>query len=301
MEELLRKSCPNCTASSIKTYAQNVKGLAKVAGLGAVPTNAKWITGKLLETIKSKPLNQYKRLAITGVKALGAYGKKDQKWHDAMNDATTKYAKKRDSQKRTDREERNWPKDGYRALKTLASTLHTEVEHTEKQAPARVSASDMYEYQRYFVILFYAHHALRGDLGDVRIERKGQNYIYKKGKSWAVHVGQHKTVKSVGAIDLKLAKPVADALDIFLPMVRANTDHGYLLSTKRGRNKLSRKDMLILLRTTTQDRIGKRLGVQMIRVLKTTEHLKSIDEASELQRELGHGAEMQRRYVSKAP
>ena len=285
MEELLRKSCPNCTASSIKTYAQNVKGLAKVAGLGAVPTNAKWITGKLLETIKSKPLNQYKRLAITGVKALGAYGKKDQKWHDAMNDATTKYAKKRDSQKRTDREERNWPKDGYRALKTLASTLHTEVEHTEKQAPARVSASDMYEYQRYFVILFYAHHALRGDLGDVRIERKGQNYIYKKGKSWAVHVGQHKTVKSVGAIDLKLAKPVADALD---------------LSTKRGRNKLSRKDMLILLRTTTHDRIGKRLGVQMIRVLKTTEHLKSIDEASELQRELGHGAEMQRRYVSKA-
>ena len=116
-----------------------------------------------------------------------------------------------------------------------------------------------------------------------------------------MHVGQHKTVKSVGAIDLKLAKPVADALDIFLPMVRANTDHGYLLSTKRGRNKLSRKDMLILLRTTPQDRIGKRLGVQMIRVLKTTEHLKSIDEAAELQRELGHGAEMQRRYVSKAP
>ena len=75
MLELLRKSCPHCTVSSIKTYAQNVKGLAKVAGLKAVPTNAKWLTvGKLLETIKNKPLNQYKRLAITGVKALGAYG-----------------------------------------------------------------------------------------------------------------------------------------------------------------------------------------------------------------------------------
>ncbi len=107
MEELLRKSCPNCTTSSIKTYAANIKGLAKVAGLGAVPTNAKWLTGKLLATIKERPLNQYKRLAITGVKALGAYGKKDQKWHDAMNDATAKYAKKRDSQQRTDREERN--------------------------------------------------------------------------------------------------------------------------------------------------------------------------------------------------
>ena len=86
MLDLLRKSCPHCTVSSIKTYAQNVKGLAKVAGLKAVPTNANWLTGKLLETIKNKPLNQYKRLAITGVKALGAYGKKDRKWHDAMND-----------------------------------------------------------------------------------------------------------------------------------------------------------------------------------------------------------------------
>ena len=296
MEALLRKSCPQCTVSSIKTYAQNVKALAKLAGFDEAPTHARWITGKLLAQIKERPLNQYKRFAIAGVKALGAYGKKDAKWHEAMNDATVKYGRKRDSQKRTEREERNWPKEGYRALKTLASTLHSEVEYVEKQAPARVSASDMYEYQRYFVILFYAYHALRGDLGDVRIERKGQNYVYKKGKAWN---GQHKTVKSVGAIDIRLANPVSDALDIFLPMVRANTDHGYLLSTKRGRNKLSRKDMLILLRTTTQDRIGKRLGVQMIRVLKTTEHLKSIDEASELQRELGHSAEMQRRYVSK--
>ena len=299
MEALLRKSCPQCTVSSIKTYAQNVKALAKVAGFKVAPTNAKWITGKLLKQIKERPLNQYKRLSIAGVKALG-YGTKDAKWHDAMNDATAKYGRKRDSQKRTDREERNWPKEGYKALRTLANTLHSEVEYVEKQAPARVGASDMYEYQRYFVILFYAYHALRGDLGDVRIERKGQNYIYKKGKSWAVHIGQHKTVKSRGAIDIRLAKPVSDTLDKFLPMVRANTDHGYLLSTKRGRNKLSRKDMMLMLRNTTQDRIGKRLGVQMIRVLKTTEHLKSIDKALELQRELAHGPIMQARYVSKA-
>ena len=300
MEALLRKSCPQCTVSSIKTYAQNVKALAKVAGFKVAPTNAKWITGKLLKQIKERPLTQYKRLSIAGVKALGAYGTKDAKWHDAMNDATAKYGRKRDSQKRTDREERNWPKEGYKALRTLANTLHSEVEYVEKQAPARVGASDMYEYQRYFVILFYAYHALRGDLGDVRIERKGQNYIYKKGKSWAVHIGQHKTVKSRGAIDIRLAKPVSDTLDKFLPMVRANTDHGYLLSTKRGRNKLSRKDMMLMLRNTTQDRIGKRLGVQMIRVLKTTEHLKSIDKALELQRELAHGPIMQARYVSKA-
>jgi len=299
MEALLRKSCPQCTQSSIKTYTAAVRSLAKEAGHSDTPTHARWLTQKLLDKIKKKPNNQYKRLAIAGVKALGAYDKKDKKWHDAMNDATSKYAKQRDTQQRTDREAANWPKDGYEALRKLAKTLHSEVQHLEAAKPSAVSASDMYEYQRYFVILFYAHHALRGDLGDTRIERKGHNYVYRRGASWHVHVGQHKTVRSRGAIDIKLAKPVAVALDKFLPMVRANSSHGYLLSTRRGRNKLTRKDMLLMIRRTTENRIGKRLGVQMIRVLKTTEHLKSIDKALELQRELGHGAVMQARYVSK--
>ena len=300
MEALLKKSCPQCTESSIKTYTNNVRALAREAGLETPPAHAKWLTQKLLNKIKAKPVNQYKRLAIAGVKALGAYEKRDQKWHDAMNAATAKYAKQRDTQKRTKREAENWPDGGYEALRKLAKELHTEVQHLETQKPSSVSASDMYAYQRYFIVLFYAFHALRGDLGDVRIERKGQNYLYKKGVSWHMHVGLHKTVRSRGAIDIKLAKPVQTALELFLPMVRSNTSHGFLLSTKRGRNKLSRKDMLLLLRNTTQNRLGKRLGVQMIRVLKTTENLKSIDKALELQRELGHGAVMQARYVSKA-
>jgi len=300
MEALLRKSCPSCTESSIRTYTVNVRALAKEAGLEKPPAHAKWLTQKLLSKIKAKPVNQYKRLAIAGVKALGAYEKKDKTWHDAMNDATAKYSKERDSQKRTKREAENWPDGGYEALRKLAKELHTEVQHLETQKPSSVSASDMYAYQRYFIVLFYAYHALRGDLGDVRIERKGHNYLYKTGANWHMHVGQHKTVRSRGAIDIKLAKPVQVALDLFLPMVRSNTKHGFLLSTKRGRNKLQRKDMLLLLRNTTQNRLGKRLGVQMIRVLKTTENIKSIDKALELQRELGHGAVMQARYVSKA-
>ena len=33
MEALLKKSCPQCTASSIRTYTVNVRALAKEAGL----------------------------------------------------------------------------------------------------------------------------------------------------------------------------------------------------------------------------------------------------------------------------
>ena len=300
MLSLLRKSCKQCTESSIKTYAVNIKALAKLAGLQEAPGSSGWINKALLEKVRKLPLHQYKRLSIAGVKALNAYGKRSDDWHQAMTDSTKKYGARRDTQKRTPREAENWPKGGYSALRKLAHTLQEEVEPLFARKPTNVSRAQLYEMQRQFVILFYAHHALRGDLGDVRITKKGQNYIYKTGASWNVHVGQHKTVRSRGAIDIRLDKPVSEALSRLLPYVRANTDHGFLLSTKRSGGKLSRKDMLIMLRTTTEERIGKRLGVQMIRVLKTTGALESIDKAVELQRELGHGAGMQRRYVSRS-
>jgi hypothetical protein len=37
----------------------------------------------------------------------------------------------------------------------------------------------------------------------------------------------------------------------------------------------------------------------LIRVLKVSAHQKEIDKATELQKELGHGGVMQRRYISR--
>ena len=50
---------------------------------------------------------------------------------------------------------------------------------------------------------------------------------------------------------------------------------------------------------TTEDYLGKRIGIQMIRVMKTTAHLKSLDEAAGLRAEMAHGPSMQWKYVSR--
>ena len=115
-----------------------------------------------------------------------------------------------------------------------------------------------------------------------------------------MHVGDHKTVKSHGAIELKLHDDVNSALNKFMPYVKAKTDHGYLLSTKRYGNRMRRQDMMRMIRETTERYLGKRIGIQMLRVLKTTAHLKGIDEAATLRQEMAHSAGMQHRYVSRA-
>ena len=137
-------------------------------------------------------------------------------------------------------------------------------------------------------------------MGQVRHqgERAGDEEL-AEGRLWHVHVGDHKTVKSHGAIDIALHKDVGAAFDRFLPYVRAKTDHGYLLSTKRYGNRMRRVDMMKMIRETTERYLGKRIGIQMLRVLKTTAHLKGLDEAQRLRTEMAHGPQMQWKYVSR--
>lgn len=62
---------------------------------------------------------------------------------------------------------------------------------------------------------------------------------------------------------------------------------------------MQRQDMLRLIRNTTKDRLGKNIGVQIIRVLKVSAAASEIDKATKLQQELGHSSAMQRKYISR--
>ena len=216
-DKLLRNVCRNCKPNSLKTYAANIRALARLAKLEAVPTHKRWLNAALLNHVRSLPLTRYKRFSMAGVKALQAYGAKDEKWETAMRDSTEKYSRIRDTGRRTKRERENWPEGGYAALSKLAKELHGEVEHLEQKKPISLSAAELYHYQRYFIIQFYAKHALRGDLAEVRIKKPfGPNHL--KGTT-QMHIG-HKTVRARGAITVALAEPVQKALRHFLPMVR---------------------------------------------------------------------------------
>ena len=295
---LLEKACLNCKPNSIKTYWANIRALSRVAGRDAVPPDAGWLNDKLLARVKAMPLNRYKRFTTAGVKAAQMYKAKRPNWGKAMSAATERYAQVRESGKRTKREAANWPEEGYKALATLAKTLHSELEHLEKKK--LWSRSDLYHYQRFLIVLFYSKHALRGDLADVRHKKPfGPNWVQKKGSGYKLHIGEHKTSRAHGAIELDLGPEISKALDTFLPHLRRLMKHGFLLSTLRTGSRLQRQDMLRLIRNTTRERLGKNIGVQLIRVLKVSGAAAEIDKATELQQELGHSGTMQRKYISR--
>ena len=300
MKALLKKSCPTCTDSSQTTYFHSIQALSLFAGRQTIPSGPAWLNSALLKKVRALPLQKYKRFTIAGVKALNAYGKTENKaWWEAMRDATDKYTKLRMSGKRTKREAERWPKGGYSAIRKLSKQLHSEVQHLEERKPSELDAWARYQYQKYVIILFYSHHALRGDLADVQLRKGARSWIRKQGKSWKIHIGHHKTIRSRGPIELTVDPEVGAAFDKFVPMVKAaKLKHSYLLSTSQG-NQLQRWDLLKLISKTTEKYIGKKIGIQILRVLKTTDKLKDLDTAHELQQELGHSAEMQRQYISR--
>jgi nitrate/nitrite-specific signal transduction histidine kinase len=235
---------------------------------------------------------------IAGVKAAQMYKQKREKWIKAMAEVTDKYARERQSGKRTKREAQNWPEGGYKALSKLARDLQSELQHlTSKKS---WNTRDLYHYQRFLIVLFYSKHALRGDLADVKIRKPfGSNWLKKAGSKYELHVGEHKTSKAHGAIELTMGPELQKALNIFLPQARRLNKHGFLLSTLRTGSRLQRQDMLRLIRNLTKERLGKNIGVQIIRVLKVSAAAPEIDKAVKLQQEMGHGGTMQQKYISR--
>ncbi len=295
---LLKKACTRCKESSIRTYWANIKALARIAGREDVPSAGRWLNDKLLARVRAMPLNRFKRFAAAGVKAAQMYSKARPKWSDAMIESSNKYAQSRESGKRTKREAMNWPEGGYQALNKLAKVLHSEIQYLEKKKTW--TSSDLYHYQKFVIVLFYSKHALRGDLADARYKKPyGPNWIQKVGKGYKLHIGEHKTSRSHGPIQISLGSEISAALDVFMKHLRVLTKHGYLLTTLRTGNRLQRADMLRLIRNTTKERLGKNIGVQLIRVLKVTGSQKEIDAAAALQKEMGHGAAMQKKYISR--
>ena len=294
----LRKVCTNCKESSIKTYWANITALSKIAGKKDVPESAGWLNAALLKRVKEMPLQRRKRYATAGLKAAQMYQAKKPNWSKLMTAASEQYTRLRESGKRTKREDANWPKDGYKALKKLADEMHQEVSHLETKKIW--NNRDLYRYQKYLIVRFYSAYALRGDLADVRIKKPfGSNWLAGTKGKYKIHVGEHKTARARGAIQIAIEDvPTAHAFRVFVPHAK-KISHGFLLSTLRGSNRLTRQDMLRLIRNTTKERLGKNIGVQLIRVLKVSAHQKEIDRATELQKELGHSGTMQRRYISR--
>ncbi len=217
-----------------------------------------------------------------------------------MAKAASEYDNEREKRKKTDREKENWPKDGYDAIGRAATVLKKTVsKYFGKTDP---TAFELYEIQKYVILKLYSQHALRLDWADVFLGKKDseqKNYLYKHPrKGWTLVMRKYKTSKFLGEQEINISRPASLVLSMFIPKVKSATTHGYLLSNKGG-SKMTRSNLSKILIRLTEKLLNKRIGSQIVRVLKATKQRKSAEANAALSKEMMHGKEQHLLYAKK--
>ena len=164
MRALLQKSCKSCTASSIETYYYTIRSLAKLVGRDEVPLDDRWINDTMFERVTNQPkITSSKNLAVAAIKALRVYAR------------STCQKETREMGKVRHQGEREVLKGPEQAGANHTGNEKLAQGETVVQAPARVSFTELWYLGRWITFVFYSRHALRGDLADLQIRKKGQN------------------------------------------------------------------------------------------------------------------------------
>ena len=303
LHKKVKTVCIDCTESTIKTYINNIKRLSRLSGYeNGVPTSSAWLKQKkLLKTFDKQSLAARRVLSVAAVKMSQGYGlDKPIEWTERLKKAADEYDTEREKRKKTDREKENWPKDGYNAIKRAANEYKTKVSkffRMKKPTPFQ-----LYDIQKYVILKLYSEHALRLDWADVFLGKQksdSKNSLYKHPrKGWTLIMRKYKTSKFMGEQEIKISRPASLVLSMFVPKVKETTSHGYLLSNKGG-SKMSRSNLSKVLIRLTQKLLKKRIGAQIVRVLKATKYRKSAETNAALSKEMLHNKEQHLLYAKK--
>jgi len=304
----LKKFCDGCKLATIKSYARNIRRLAKIAGLDTVPNNKGWLSTDKGKKLRNKIQKDFdvsvsRHLYTAGSQAFRMYskGERSAPWQIAMNDAANKYDVQRHKQIKSKSEEDNWPKEAYRSIAKAATIQKRKVLGLLKKT--EYTNLERYEIQKYIVLLLFSHHTFRltPATWSLVASKSGNTLLRPRGsRQFIVTLREHKTKKAMGELEVPLSLAVSKVLSTYLPKIKKNSKHNYFLSNKDG-SKLSKGALSKLLIRLTKSILGSNVGVRLMRVLKMSSPANSelLKKSTELQKELGHSQRTARTYVRK--
>ena len=297
-DALLKKVCKNCTDTSRAVYLRSTKRLHKLLKPDAkeLPDTGKWLSDSALKKkYRALPLSSRRHLSSAAVKAARAYGVSDEYWVEQMTKDSDEYQSKRSKRKLTDAEEQKIPKDGYKAIKKLAS----EYARRNKRAWATRTSQGIYKRGIWFLLKLMSAIPLRNTAASLRIADDGESnalVIPKKGLGKRI-IRQHKAAKKIGTKTIPLTRALTTAARAFL-RYRGDLEHDRVFSNTSG-GPLSKSALGKTLHRVTGDLLGKKFGSRMIRILAARANSEVLEQAQKLSNAMLHGDEKQTLQYAK--
>ena len=299
--EKLKAEKKDLKQSSINTYNRNVKRLFRILSTKAVPpSDHKWLNNKKIsDWYDNQPLSVRRHMSTAANVALQVYGKEDKTWKSRQRKTMEEFDTERRKRKLTDKQKAKIPDKGFDSLKGVISQMKKELRHIISKIE---TLSDLLRVQDLVILSLYHELPLRLDYATLHTEKhEKENHIVKqkrKPAGWTIVLHEFKTAKSLGSKRFRLSQGNQRLLNKFVPAVIKLTDHGYMLTNRKG-GKMSKQVLSKTLMKLTKARIGKTFSVQLLRILYAMKNRDVIETAKDVSEKLLHSQSQSLQYAKK--
>ena len=293
---LLKKTCKNCTKSTLKTYLTNIRRLYRLQFEGDVPMNAKWLASDaLFKKYRNQPLKVRRHLGTAAIKAYASYEKDPKKYYKHFIDDQNAYTAQRAKHEKTPDEIKKWTST--KDLKKATRQLKQRLKHILEAPP---SLKNMYRYQWYIVLKMFPEVPTRNDFATVELKKSKGNYLERPKKgSFILHFQKYKNSDRLGPKEIKLSRGMTMALRKYIKYRdQVDLKHDFLLTGKGGK-PMTRSGFGKALVHQTKELLGKRIGSRIIRVVVASENKELLEKAAELSKKFLHSEKRTLDYVRK--
>jgi len=298
--EKLRAFKKGIRKSSVETYLRNIRRLRRVFSSEPIPSNASWLLApKLIAWYDEQTLSVRRHLATAAI-ALGAYGKKSEKWQKRHTKSIEEYDAQRKKRTLSDAQKKLIPAKGFDSLKRAITHMRRTLKHVLSNGIKTLS--ELLRVQDLLILSLYFDYPIRLDYATLKLGRQDkENSIYrqkKKPRGWHMRLVDFKTSDSLGEKTFKFNVSNQRLLTKFVKGTEELTIHGYLLTNRSGK-KMSKQALSKRLMKITSDKIGKKFGVQFLRILYAMRARGIIESAQKVSEKLMHSSDQSLLYAKK--
>ena len=297
----LRQNKKALKKSSQDTYLRNIKRLYKVFHTLPIPVkDNSWLKDKkLIAWFDKEPLSVRRHLATAANIASVIYESPLSEWKTRQKNSMEEFDENRRERKLNSKQKKLIPAQGFDVLKRVVIQMKKELRHVLSDIKTK---EDLLRVQDLIILSLYYELPLRLDFATLKIGKEASgNRIFKNGKKpagWHIYLEDFKTAASLGPKKFRLKQQNQRLLNKFIPAVKQITDHGYLLTNKKGL-KMSKQVLSKTLMRLTKARIGKKFSVQLLRILYAMKNRGVIESAKDVSDKLLHSQKQSLQYAKK--
>ena len=303
IKEEIKKGRPGLVPLSVGAYAQTIKKIHTKLGLEGEISSFKFLENfdcivKILADYAPSTRKNMLNAIIVGLKCSGEDTGVCKKYGTIRDNYNKVYEDEQSTGKKTQKQKKNWVE--WDKFQKMINYFSKEIRRLRIRRKATIDEDELLLFGDYVLLRLYQDYPLRNDYHDVAVVSStakledGKNYLVRSKNSMKLVLTEYKTKKTYGKKEININSKLVSLLKDYL---KHNTT-GWLIINEKTGTPLKSVGITRRLNRITEDRLGKKIGSNMIRhSYLSNKYAKNVEEMKKDSDIMGHSVETQKKYI----